>query len=202
MKAWNSVCIVACLLVVVLGYMKFREVRADRSSEIQIYNQWMQLMLTANENLSSVSRNEKPKKNSFYQNPNAALIEADKYFNMATGLANGAGSTFRGRLANVDGYLSSVSSLMSQELGYMYDLNETFVNGRYKITTPMKLLIADRNFMQHQLSSVLKGMPESATNVGQIEAQVAHFKRVESNLGVFGNGYEKFMESTGQMKQG
>lgn len=178
------------------GYRAYQSANSTRKMELQVYNQWMQFMLIANSYLNSEGRNEKPRNGAFQESPNTALFNADKYLHMATELISGAGWMSQGEVANVDGRLSMVPSQIGQEIEEMYDAG-TYSRGSYQITTPLKTLVADRDFIRSQVNNVIKGMPERATDVNQISNQMPHLTSLD--LGVFSKPFQNFMVSTGQM---
>lgn len=118
--------------------------------------------------------------------------------NMASELASGAAGMPNGEASQTIARLSMVASQISQEIESMYDQG-TYVKGNYQITTPMKTLVADRNFMHSKVTdTILKGMPTSVTNVKQINNQFNHLSTLD--VGVFSKDFDNFMVSTGQMR--
>jgi hypothetical protein len=197
-KVWTTVSVIACVLVVFFGFRTYQQTKQERHAEIQTYNQWMNLMTFADSYLNSQGEGEKPRAGAFVQSPNAALFKADKYLGEANVLASDANRLLHGQAGAVDGELARVSQQLDWEVAEMYDYG-TYEKGKYESTTPLKVLIADRDFMHTQITNVvLKGMPATVTNVGQINAQLDHLRSLQ-DVGVFSQTFEKFMEGTGQM---
>ncbi|QQE77252.1 hypothetical protein [Alicyclobacillus sp. SO9] len=197
-KVLTVISIVASATAIWFAYSAYHATKANRKMEIQDYNQWMQLMLIGNSYLNSEGRGEKPRKGAFLEPPNTALFMADKYMNMAAELANGVSGLSNGEQSRTFSRLGGVASQLSQEIEGMYDPG-TYAKGSYQVTTSMKTLVADRNFMHAQVTdNILTGMPRSVTTVQEINDQFSHLSGLD--VGVFSKDFKKFMVSTGQMR--
>lgn len=201
-KVWNVISILSIISAGFLGFRMYKHGRQIRATEVQDYNNWMNMMEGAKMSLSALEPSEKPKKGHLgIEAASMSILDANKWNSMASTLASTVSAAPQGQTGNdVFSEMAQVCFNFGSELGAMNPQGR-FVDGRTYQFTDANISIVDRNFMYAQIKNViLKGMPTDVRSISQVYAQYNHLNSVSGKIGVFSHTFVKFMKHTGQFR--